>query len=289
MPRSKIDGSRAVNAGMLKMAVIYRIRNKLTGKCYIGETKEQDPYKRWKQHRNNFKRGVGCTALRDAFQKYGEETFEFQILFFCFDEDRFHYEIEAIAKYNTQVPNGYNIAKGGQGGGAFVGKKHKPESIQKIKETLRVHYDNPELIRKHSERTKCQFDSEEKRLQHGNRMKNSEKFRKAVEEGRVGGGIRDYTDETRNKISESLKKHFDKSTNQTNVENHRKAMAKAVGKKVYQYGLDGSFIKCYESIKSAARELDICEGAIRQALDKSNRTSCGFIWRTTALAYIEPI
>ncbi len=263
------------------MAVIYRIRNKLTGKCYIGETKEPDPYSRWKQHRANFKRGVGCPALRDAFRKYGEEAFEFQILFFCFDEDRFHYEIAAIAKYNTQVPNGYNIAKGGQGGGAFVGKKHTPETIQKIQEKLRVYRDDPEWIRKRSELTKYQFNSEEKRLQHGNIMKNSEKFKKAIEEGRIGAGMREYTPELRNKISESLKKYYEKNgANTIDIENHRKAMAKAVGKKVYQYGLDGTFIKEHESICEAARFVSRHKSAIQIVLDKSTRTSGGFLWKT---------
>ena len=83
------------------MAVIYRIRNRITGKCYIGETMEKDPHARWKQHTYNIQRGKGCPALRDAVQKHGVDAFEFQILIFCFDEDRFKYEIEYIAKYNT--------------------------------------------------------------------------------------------------------------------------------------------------------------------------------------------
>ncbi len=112
-----------------------------------------------------------------------------------------------------------------------------------------------------------------------NALKNSEKFRKAIEEGRAGGGSHEYTPEIRTKISQSLKKYYEENT--INIENHRKAMANAVGKKVYQYGLDGKFIKSHESIKSASRELAKNDGVIRQALDKSNRTGGGFLWKTT--------
>jgi hypothetical protein len=54
-------------------------------------------------------------------------NFKFVILIFCFDEDRYKLEIEFIKKYNTQVPKGYNISKGGTGGG-FEGKKHSEKN-----------------------------------------------------------------------------------------------------------------------------------------------------------------
>ena len=114
----------------LKMAVIYKISNKISKKVYIGETKEKNPLIRWKRHIETIKKGKGSPALRNAVKKYGIENFEFKILFFCFDKNRFHHEIETIKKYNSVVPNGYNILKGG-----FDGKKHTPETIEKIKKS----------------------------------------------------------------------------------------------------------------------------------------------------------
>ena len=115
------------------MAVIYRITNIISKKVYIGETKEKDPYRRWKQHMNTISKNKGCPALRDSVKKYGIENFNFEILFFCFEEDRFKYEIQTINKYNSVVPNGYNICKGGYGGG-FTNKKHTDETKKKISE-----------------------------------------------------------------------------------------------------------------------------------------------------------
>ena len=103
------------------MGYIYKITNTITNKCYIGETKQSNPESRWKEHKNTIKNGTGCPALKDAVKKYGIENFKFDILLICFDEDRYKYEIEYIKKYNSQVPNGYNILGGGPGGG-FEGK-----------------------------------------------------------------------------------------------------------------------------------------------------------------------
>lgn len=107
------------------MAVIYRIRNRVSGKCYIGETKEKDPYVRWKAHQQTIAKGIGCPALQDAVRKYGIQNFEFTILIFCFDEDRFQYEKDYIKRYNSQVPNGYNITPGGEGGGFLWEKTYQ--------------------------------------------------------------------------------------------------------------------------------------------------------------------
>jgi predicted GIY-YIG superfamily endonuclease len=53
------------------MGYIYKITNTITNKCYIGETKQTDPERRWKKHKNAIKKGIGCPALQDAVKKYG--------------------------------------------------------------------------------------------------------------------------------------------------------------------------------------------------------------------------
>jgi group I intron endonuclease len=136
------------------MAVIYRIINLISKKIYIGETKEKNPLTRWRKHLNNINKGKGCPALRDAIKKYEIDNFKFEILIFCFDDDRFKYEINYIQKFNSIVPNGYNISKGGYGGG-FINKKHTEETKSKIKEHFNNLYaDNPHLKKEISERNK---------------------------------------------------------------------------------------------------------------------------------------
>jgi len=121
------------------MGFIYKITNTITNKCYIGETTKADPEKRWMQHKNTIKRGVGCPALQNSVIKHGIDNFKFEILLICFDEDRFKYEIEYIKKYNTLVPNGYNILEGGLGG-SFKGKKHLEKTRKRMSENMKQKY-----------------------------------------------------------------------------------------------------------------------------------------------------
>jgi group I intron endonuclease len=123
------------------MGFIYRITNTISKKCYIGETVKSDPEKRWIQHKNTIKRGIGCPALQSAVIKHGIDNFKFEVLLICFDEDRFKYEIEYIKKYNTLVPNGYNILEGGPGGG-FKGKKHSEETKKLMSKNMKQKYIN---------------------------------------------------------------------------------------------------------------------------------------------------
>ena len=127
------------------MGFIYKITNLITNKCYIGETTKADPEKRWMQHKNTIKRGIGCPALQSAVIKHGIDNFKFEILLICFDEDRYKYEIEYIKKYNTLVPNGYNILEGGPGGG-FKGKKHSEETRKRMSKNMKQKYiDDPKF------------------------------------------------------------------------------------------------------------------------------------------------
>ena len=140
------------------MGFIYKITNTINGKCYIGETTKSDPEKRWKEHKSTIKRGVGCPALQNSVIKHGIDNFKFEILIICFDKDRYKYEIEYIKKYNTLIPNGYNILEGGPGG-SFKGKKHSEETKQLLSKNNKQKYiDNPELKREMSERNKIYYN-----------------------------------------------------------------------------------------------------------------------------------
>ena len=136
------------------MGFIYKITNIITNKCYIGETKEKMPETRWKQHKRTIEKGIGCPALQNAVKKYGIDNFTFKVLIICFDEERFKFEKEYIKKFNSIAPNGYNLTKGGEGGG-FYGKKHSQETINKISNTLKNKYiNNDDLIKNIKEKNK---------------------------------------------------------------------------------------------------------------------------------------
>ncbi len=264
------------------MGYIYQIRNRITGKSYIGET-IKEPERRWRQHIACAKTGKGCPALRDAFQKYGLESFEFKVLIICFDNDRFFYEKEYIKKYNTQTPNGYNILPGGIGGAGFKGKAHTEEVRRIIGEKSR------EMWNKYSEeeREKLKQKGRAQLIRNIENLKLSGKWDETIEKSRIRmrelrkGAI--HPEEVKNKIRESVKKYYAENTNNdnmhVNIEKHRDAMCKAVGRPVGQYDMQKILVGTYNSISEAGRSSGVKKANIQHSLRKSNRTAGGFIWK----------
>jgi group I intron endonuclease len=250
------------------MAYIYRILNKLTKKCYIGETKCIDVSRRWNQHKQTIEINKGCPALRDAVKKYGIDNFEFSVLIICFDDERFKYEIEYIKKYNSVVPNGYNITNGGEGGG-FQGKTHTEEVKNIIKNKLKQKFiDNPELKKQMSERNKIVMKNPEVREKIKNGISNSEKYQKAIRAPRPS---------VKRKISEGLKKYHNEN-HSSNILKHREAMAKSVGVNICQYDLNNTLISTFISFNDASRQTGVPSSTIKKCV-KDNKTNRGFIWK----------
>lgn len=77
---------------------VYIIRNKVNGKFYIGSS--NDIWRRWCEHKWGLKNNKhGNKHLQRAYNKYGEENFEYDVLEFCDEEVQFDKEQEYIDKY----------------------------------------------------------------------------------------------------------------------------------------------------------------------------------------------
>lgn len=99
------------------MSYIYKILNKVNGKFYIGST--VNIKNRKYQHIHLLKKGKHQNnILQRAWNKYGEENFEFIILEDDIKKEKqFEKEQEYFAILNPFPPNGYNIATIANGGG----------------------------------------------------------------------------------------------------------------------------------------------------------------------------
>lgn len=259
------------------MGYIYKITNSITKKCYIGETKKTNPELRWNEHKSKIEKGIGCPALQDAVRKYGIDNFKFDILIICFDEDRYYYEKEYIKKYNSMSPNGYNLTPGGEGGG-FHGKKHSESTIAKIKNSLKQLYENnPELRKISSERVKSLFKDEKYRIKISEGVLNSEKWKNSK---KGNYKCRNQSEETKNKIKNSVKEYYKKNTKtiDINIEKHRSIMAMVKGVKIIQYDLHNNFIKEFVSIKEASRQTGIPCSTLGKAI-RTTFHAGNFIWR----------
>lgn len=95
------------------MGCIYKITNCINQKLYIGLT-INDAETRFKKHKSMIYSN-GCSALYEAFKKYGVENFMVETI--CFSSNK--KELMSLEKYyiselNTVSPNGYNLTSGGE-------------------------------------------------------------------------------------------------------------------------------------------------------------------------------
>jgi group I intron endonuclease len=95
--------------------VIYKVENLINGKLYIGKTSLSLDIRK-SQHLKDASKNISKTTFHKAIRKYGKENFKFSIIRFCFSNEELNEkERYYIKKYNTMVPNGYNLTPGGDG------------------------------------------------------------------------------------------------------------------------------------------------------------------------------
>lgn len=107
----------AIPAEHRQRNVIYLIRNRDTGKSYVGQTRET-VHRRWSHHRNKALAEDGssyssATAIARAMRKHGIEAFDFSIIEVCTPETLNEREAFWIVELNTLSPFGYNLTGGG--------------------------------------------------------------------------------------------------------------------------------------------------------------------------------
>ena len=95
------------------MGAIYSILNKLDGKIYVGQS--VNPNKRKTDHFRALRKGIHHNAhLQRAWDKYGEDAFEFNILENCTDDKLNDNEDWWISYFDsTNRDKGYNLESGG--------------------------------------------------------------------------------------------------------------------------------------------------------------------------------
>ena len=94
--------------------VIYKVKNKINGKIYIGQT-IRDLDKRIGGHLRESKLEGGNKPFVNAIKKYGIENFEWEIIDEATSLDELdEKEVYWIKQLNSITPNGYNILGGGQ-------------------------------------------------------------------------------------------------------------------------------------------------------------------------------
>lgn len=263
------------------MGYIYLVTNKVNNKKYIGQSICKDIKSRWKQHKVKDSKTIG-NYLLSAYNKYGIENFTYKIICICFDEDCNKYEEEYIKKYNTLVPNGYNLQTGGKRfyvkkenktilkgeNHPSYGKKLSEEQKKKLSERMKG-INNPNYGKKMSQEQKHKIST--KMTGKILKQETKEKIRITLTNSKHS-----ISPEIKNKISKAMigKKRLPLSE-ETKIKIREKtkgALAKihdSNRKKVGKYDTYNNLIKIYSSIKETSYENNIPKTTLSRILNNN--------------------
>ena len=115
---------------------VYSIQNNITGRLYIGSSK--DIHKRWREHKSNlFNHTHHSMDLQNDWDKYGEDNFSFNILLETDIANALKMEREYIDKMQTER-FGYNVSKRGGFKDNFI--KRTKMKYELLKEAIKGYY-----------------------------------------------------------------------------------------------------------------------------------------------------
>ena len=125
------------------MTGIYSIKNTINNKIYVGQSVNLES--RFTDHKSALRNNRHFNKhLQDSWNKYGEESFEFNIIEECEDQNLDEREQFYIAKYDSMNPLfGYNRNSGGS-----TNKQLSEELKKHLSSVLMGHYVSPETIEK---------------------------------------------------------------------------------------------------------------------------------------------
>jgi group I intron endonuclease len=182
---------------------IYLIENILSGKRYIGQT--VDYAKRKASHINALRGNYHPNKyLQSSWNKYGENAFRFTLVIECDVDKLDELEIRYIRQFNTLAPKGFNLTKGGDGvrglkwsmesreavsrakkgkrtgdEAYWFGKKHTPETLEKLRVATSNLWENVEYRQHQVEVHKGKKQSEETKRKRSEALKGNKNNKRA--------------------------------------------------------------------------------------------------------------
>lgn len=292
--------------------VIYKIQCKENNKIYVGQTTKFR--KRVVQHKSNLRNNKHCNPLlQNSWNKYGEKSFIFEKIDTCKSFDELDVkEDKWINKLETLHPNGFNLKTGGvscrftdvmkekiiKSNSKTVGKYDKEKRLLKVYPSAK---DATKEINgaTSSINTACR----NQKVSYGYLWKYlSDDWNFEQYEGRIGkmiwqyddkgNFIKSYNDITQCTEQTGLSKEAIASVANGYREYHKgykffyrkqdkvnPIEVKTNNKKVDQYTKDGKYIKTFDSITEAAKEVDTYPSGISAMLGGTYKTYKGYIWK----------
>lgn len=277
------------------MSGIYAIINLINGKLYIGQS--NNIQKRIRNHLILLRNGNHYNGhLQSAWNKYGEDNFDYVVLKECSVDELDYYEIKYIAEYKTaDRACGYNLGAGGHRCSrseetrkklsiALKGREIKESTRRKLSQVNSGYKMTEGQLQKIKEKAAghpgASWNAEQRALQRVNHPN-----RKAVKQIDLNNGtvlhtymsMKQAADETGIsrwhifEVCNGLSNHaggYKWEFADCNGENNR----------VLQKDFDGNVIQIFESMTEAAKGTGCSVGSISRVCHHIRRSTGGFVW-----------
>lgn len=139
---------------MKDISGIYKITNLINGKVYVGQSCRI--YERWMHHRSDLRHDSAANGhLQQAWNKYGEDNFAFEVVEECDIAMLDQREIFWINKLDSRI-SGYNMT---DGGGGIRGYKMPSEAVQKTRAANTGRVRSEETIQRNRVATKKWYET----------------------------------------------------------------------------------------------------------------------------------
>ena len=218
---------------------IYKITNKLNGKFYVGKTMKSLSTRFYKHCYDAVKRNSRC-YFHKAIRKYGKENFVIEEIEVC-QNDLGNREIFWISSLKPE----YNQTLGGDGGILGYSNTEETKELLSLKRKGKfVGEENPFYNQTHTKEQKEKWS----------------KMRKG-QSSPCGFAGKSHKEESKSKTSQTLK-------NNPNIKRI----------KVFQYDIEGNFLREFQSISDAAKFVETNPSNIKYTCEGKFKHCKGYRW-----------
>jgi len=234
------------------VGIIYKIRNKINNKIYIGQT-----IRSLNERISEYKNGLGNEYLNNAFNKYGWDNFEFSIIDTANTiEELNNKEIKYIIEYKSnQKEFGYNIQSSGNNATTTI------DTINKMSKSHLGIKQNEEWINK-----RIAISGSDEAKKYGKRKSEDEKKQLSKKSAKFWLG-KSRSDETKQKISKTKKMN--------GLSEYQK---QKICKKVYRINIKTNEITVFDSTNKASEYIGVNQSTISRWCSKQ-RIISGYLWK----------